>query len=216
MERNRRASRSNARRPKVWVAMAVAFVMAAAPLGVAYADLHLEGKMDAWAQRQVDTAVSALSETVMSETEIQKQYLQQQLHAMLDQKSNELAAYTEEQQRLAVEALQAHANGLIAHASFANDNDKAAYSQQLSAILANAMAAMDQVGHSPASIQPEEEALELLPQGQQPTVELEEDEAIEEDTETEELQQAEDQPTESQGVEEQLELEAELHLDEHK
>lgn len=113
-----------------------------------FADTDLKAKVRVWADQQAGSALSVLSQSIGSETEVQKARLQEELRLGLQQQAEEMNAFTEQQQKKYSDELRDHADSLIAGLEFSNEEDKAEMISKLEAITASAEQAMNHLEDS--------------------------------------------------------------------
>lgn len=116
--------------------------------GIAYADVDTRAALQAWFNKKTSMVMADLEQSVQSETDKQKALLKDQLQLRLETSSRQLDEYTEDQKRRHAEAIEQHANALIANLTFNNEQDRQQIQAKLEAITVSAMAAMDGLAES--------------------------------------------------------------------
>lgn len=170
MRHSRLAQSSKNKRMKQRVLVGIVSVSALVTLSmsVAFADVDLEAKIKAWADKQTSAAISSLNTAIQSETEIQKRRLQEELQVRLDRQASELSAFTENEKQKQLDTIRQYANDLLANASFSNTAEENQLKEQIALIVANAQAAIDQVNAAASTSLPEASEEPAAPESIQP------------------------------------------------
>ncbi|MBC8080963.1 MAG: hypothetical protein H7X86_11500 [Gorillibacterium sp.] len=135
-------------RKKVAAGMISIIVALTVTMGIAYADVDLEGTLQSWFNKKTDIVMKSLEQSVQSETDKQKTLLKQQLQLRLEASSEQLDAYTAEQKRLHTEAIEQYAEALIENMEIDTEQDRKQILAKLEVIIESAKEAMDSLAES--------------------------------------------------------------------
>lgn len=133
---------------RILIGIVSASTLAVFSMGLAFADTDLKATVRTWADQQAGTAVTALTQAIGSETEIQKARLQEELRLGLQQQAEVMNEFAAQQTQLYLDELRKHADSLIAGQQFTSEEDKAEMISKLEAITASAEQAMNHLDNS--------------------------------------------------------------------
>lgn len=117
-------------------------------IGVAFADSDINALLSNWFNKKGAESMSSIEQAIMSEKEIQKERLKQELQLELANSQKQLSDFTEQEKKQRVQAIQDYANQLIANLKIDNSAQEEQIKQQLGAIIEKAESEMDQIGSS--------------------------------------------------------------------
>ena len=139
------------RKQRFLVGMVSVSLLTAFTLNITFADIDLKAKIQVWANKQSEIAITSIHTAIQSETETQKIRLQEQLQAGLAQQAQEFKAFTEEQKQRYINELQKHTEHLIKQQSGKGltDADRELIINRLNGILEQAKQAMNEQGNAP-------------------------------------------------------------------
>lgn len=114
-------------------------------VNVAFADQDINALLTSWFDKKKAESISEIEQSIISEKEIQKQRLKEQLQLEIEQSEVELQAFTEEQKAARILALQQYSDTLIANFDIDNSKKEEKISGELEAIVQEAIEKMDKV-----------------------------------------------------------------------
>jgi predicted regulator of Ras-like GTPase activity (Roadblock/LC7/MglB family) len=123
-------------------------VVLTASAGISYADMDIAGAMASWFNKKTEQVIQGLDQSMKSETDAQKEMLKKELQLRLEASTRSLESFTDTQKQLHLQALEQHAQSLLAATDVKTEQDRIQVLNKLQAILDSAKGAMDTLAAS--------------------------------------------------------------------
>jgi predicted regulator of Ras-like GTPase activity (Roadblock/LC7/MglB family) len=123
-------------------------VVLTASAGISYADMDIAGAMASWFNKKTEQVIQGLDQSMKSETDAQKEMLKKELQLRLEASTRSLESFTDTQKQLHLQALEQHAQSLLAATDVKTEQDRIQILNKLQAILDSAKGAMDTLAAS--------------------------------------------------------------------
>lgn len=123
-------------------------VVLTASAGISYADMDVAGAMASWFNKKTEQVIQGLDQSMKSETDAQKDLLKKELQLRLEASTRSLESFTDTQKQLHLQALEQHAQSLLAGTEVKTEQDRIQILNKLQAILDSAKGAMDTLAAS--------------------------------------------------------------------
>ncbi|MEC0268832.1 hypothetical protein [Paenibacillus anseongense] len=123
-------------------------VVLTASAGISYADMDIAGAMASWFNKKTEQVIQGLDQSMKSETDAQKELLKKELQLRLEASTRSLQSFTDTQKQLHLQALEQHAQYLLAGTEVKTEQDRKQILDKLQTILDSAKDAMDSLAGS--------------------------------------------------------------------
>ncbi|MCY9663183.1 hypothetical protein P5G65_33575 [Paenibacillus chondroitinus] len=123
-------------------------VVLTASAGISYADMDIAGAMASWFNKKTEQVIQGLDQSMKSETDAQKEMLKKELQLRLEASTRSLQSFTDTQKQLHLQALEQHAQSLLAGTEVKTEQDRKQILDKLQTILDSAKDAMDSLAGS--------------------------------------------------------------------
>ncbi|MBB2482254.1 hypothetical protein H5P36_18935 [Bacillus sp. APMAM] len=115
-------------------------------IGVAFADSDIIGLLTNWFKQERNESITSIEQAIMSEKDVQKQRLKEELQLEIQASQKKLSDFTEAEKSKRVQEIRDYADRLVANLKIDNTAKEQQIQQQLNAIMEKATLEMDKVG----------------------------------------------------------------------
>lgn len=154
--RKERIQKNNNKKAKVLIGTVLLSAGIASSVSVAFADQNIDAMLTNWFNNKKSESIQKIEQAIMSEKEIQKDRLKEQLQLEIQQSEKELQTFTEEEKQRRVDELKRYTDELIANIDVNNENKEKKIAKELETILQNAEQEMNKVAKTGKEDEPKD------------------------------------------------------------
>ncbi|WP_100011614.1 hypothetical protein [Lentibacillus sediminis] len=157
MSRNEMHRKTHRKKRKWLLGAAVLIVFFGSSLNVVFADQNIQSLLTNWFDQKKTESIGEIEEAVDAEQQKQTQRLQEALRPEIEKLNEQLNAFTDQEKAKSIQAIQGHADQLIANIELDGTEEKENVAAEFKQIIQEAKDKMD---HVRATLETNEEASE--------------------------------------------------------